>query len=117
MASHNLLEKRKQLALLAETIHQMPPNKQEYWSGHLNKLIETDESPEMRRLVVRAAGRLNDSTSSISLIEKGLDDSSEKVRMEACQALGRRQQVPETMVRSAGMISQKVTMQTGLTRL
>ena len=75
-------ERRKQLALLADTIHKMPANKQQFWAEHLDQLMESDESPEMRRLVVRAAGRLNNS-SSMTLIEKGLDDSSVKVRMEA----------------------------------
>ena len=81
----------------------MPANKQEFWAGQLDQLIESDESPEMRRLVVRAAGRLNN-PSSIPLIEKGLDDSSVKVRMEACQALGRMQgdEVTRTLAATVG---------------
>ncbi len=81
-------ERLKQLNLLAETIDRMPANKQQFWAGHLEKLIETDESPEMRRLAVRAAGRLRD-PAALAMIDKGLDDDSVKVRMEACSSLGR----------------------------
>lgn len=83
-------ERTKQLTVLAETIHQLPANKQQFWAEHLSKMIESDDSPEMRRLAIRAAGRLKD-PSAIGMIDKGLDDDSIKVRMEACQALGRRQ--------------------------
>lgn len=82
-------ERRKQLTTLADTIGSMPANKQQYWSGHLAQLIENDSSPEMRRLAVRAAGNLQDA-SAATLVEKGLDDDSIKVRMEACKSLGRR---------------------------
>ena len=82
-------ERRKQLTLLAETIDQLPANKQQFWAGHLTQLIDNDDSAEMRRLAVRAAGRLND-PSAIAMIDRGLSDDSMKVRMEACQALGRR---------------------------
>lgn len=82
-------ERRKQLSTLAETIDQMPANKQQFWSGHLEKLIENDDSPEMRRLAIRAAGRMSD-PSAMGMIERGLDDESVKVRMEACGALARK---------------------------
>jgi hypothetical protein len=82
-------ERRRQLNLLAETIGTMPAGKQQFWAGHLDKLIDNDASPEMRRLAVRAAGRLTD-PSAVAMIEKGLDDDSMKVRMEACRALGER---------------------------
>ncbi len=82
-------QRRKQLAILADTIGSMPPNKQQFWSEQLKNLIEHDKSPEMRRLAVRAAGNVNNDL-AYSLIEKGLDDDSVKVRMEACQSLGRR---------------------------
>jgi len=82
-------ERRKQLTLLAENVDQLPADKQKFWAGHLEKLLANDDSPEMRRLAVRAAGRLND-PSAMAMIDKGLDDDSVKVRMEACNALGRR---------------------------
>lgn len=80
-------ERRKQLARLSETIDELPADRQKFWAGHLEKMLENDESPEMRRLVIRAAGRLDD-PSAMAMIEKGLDDSSVKVRMEACRVLG-----------------------------
>jgi hypothetical protein len=82
-------ERRAQLSSLAESIDELPVERQKYWAEHLDKILENDESPEMRRLVVRAAGRLND-PSALDLIERGLDDESMKVRMEACNSLGRR---------------------------
>jgi hypothetical protein len=82
-------ERRTQLTTLADTIGSMPANKQRFWSGHLSQLIDNDSSPEMRRLAVRAAGNLRDA-SAADLVEKGLDDDSVKVRMEACKSLGRR---------------------------
>lgn len=80
-------ERRKQLTRLAETIDQLPADRQQFWAGHLQKMLENDESPEMRRLVVQAAGRLEEPT-AIKMIETGLDDASVKVRMEACRSLG-----------------------------
>ena len=82
-------ERRTQLADLATQIGQMPTNRQKFWSQHLEKMIDNDASPEMRRLAVSAAGNLKVGD-AISLVEKGLDDDSIKVRMEACRALGKR---------------------------
>ncbi|MGI9472618.1 MAG: HEAT repeat domain-containing protein [Rubripirellula sp.] len=83
-------ERRAQLSELADTIDRLPEDRQQFWSGHLEKMIDNDENAEMRRLAVRAAGKLN-SPSSLAMIEKGLDDDNFKVRMEACQALGSRE--------------------------
>ncbi|MEM8671866.1 MAG: HEAT repeat domain-containing protein [Planctomycetota bacterium] len=83
-------QRRKQLTVLAETAGELPPEKQAFWAEQMEKLIETDQSPEMRRLAVRAASRM-DVPTALEMIEKGLDDASLKVRMEACQALGRRE--------------------------
>ena len=69
----------------------MPQNRQVFWSGHLNKILDTDPSSEMRRLAISAAGKLR-TASALPLIEKGLDDESIKVRMEACRSLGRRRE-------------------------
>ncbi len=82
-------ERRNQLADLAEQIGQMPTNRQVFWSKHLDKMLDNDTSPEMRRLAVNAAGNLK-IADAMRLIEKGLDDDSIKVRMEACRALGKR---------------------------
>lgn len=80
-------QRRAQLSTLAESIGELPAERQQYWAEHLSKILEHDESPEMRRLVMRAAGRLQDS-SALDLIKRGLDDDSIKVRMEACRSLG-----------------------------
>jgi len=82
-------ERRKQLVVLADTIESMPAEKQQFWSAQLDKMIGSDSSAEMRRLAVQAAGNLSVG-SAVPLIEKGLDDGSIKVRMEACKALARR---------------------------
>jgi hypothetical protein len=84
-------ERRNQLLKLVDSIDSMPSNRQNYWSGHLNQMIEMDPSPEMRRLAVSAAGNLATS-GALGLIEKGLKDDSIKVRMEACRALGNRRE-------------------------
>ena len=84
-------ERRNQLLKLVDSIESMPSNRQNYWSGHLNQMIEMDPSPEMRRLAVSAAGKLG-SSGALGLIEKGLKDDSIKVRMEACRALGHRRE-------------------------
>ena len=81
-------ERREQLAQLADSIDSLPPTRQQYWSKHLQQILENDQSAEMRRLAVLASGNLT-STDAISLVEKGLDDDSVKVRMEACRALGK----------------------------
>ena len=51
-------ERRKQLTILADTIDQLPAEKQRFWAGHLEKMIENDDSPalldrEPARSVVR----------------------------------------------------------------
>ena len=79
-------QRRQELTTLADSIATMPENRQQIWVSHLDALLENDESPEMRRLAVLTAGNLT-AVPSISLIEKGLDDESVKVRMEACRAL------------------------------
>ena len=88
-------ERRTQLADLASQIGQMPTNRQKFWSQHLDKMIENDTSPEMRRLAISAAGNLK-IADALSLVEKGLDDDSIKVRMEACRALGKRSEEAAT---------------------
>ncbi|NND99738.1 MAG: HEAT repeat domain-containing protein [Pirellulaceae bacterium] len=82
-------QRRNELLTLCEQIGDMPMERQTFWSGHLNKMIDNDPSPEMRRLAINAAGKLKTNT-AVGLIEKGLKDDSIKVRMEACRALGRR---------------------------
>lgn len=83
-------QRRQELQSLADTMPKLTPDRQQYWSEHLRQIFENDESPEMRRLAVLAAGRSTDPT-ILKLIEKGLQDDVMKVRMEACRALGTRQ--------------------------
>ena len=83
--------RREELMALAETIDQLPEDRQAFWSSHLQQIYTNDKSPEMRRLTVLAAGRSVD-PSMLELIEQGLKDDSLKVRMEACRALGRRRE-------------------------
>jgi hypothetical protein len=79
-------QRREELIDLADSIGTMPADRQQVWAEHLGALLENDQSPEMRRLAIQTAGNLN-AVPSIALIEKGLDDDSVKVRMEACRAL------------------------------
>ncbi|WP_231612429.1 HEAT repeat domain-containing protein [Novipirellula galeiformis] len=81
-------ERRKQLSQLADSIEYYPADRQEYWANHLQQILENDDSAEMRRLAVLASGKIK-SSRNLALIEKGLDDDSVKVRMEACRALSR----------------------------
>ena len=88
-------ERRSQLADLASQIGEMPKDRQTFWAQHLDKILQHDSSPEMRRLAVSAAGNMQ-TAEAIGLIEKGLDDDSIKVRMEACRALGGRSEEAAT---------------------
>ena len=83
--------RREQLAKLSKQIGTLPLERQRYWTGHLNRIMLNDPSAEMRRLVVVAASRLK-TPDAMGLLEKGLDDSNLKVRMAACEGLGRRQE-------------------------
>lgn len=82
-------QRRKELQSLANSMAKLKPERQKYWSEHLQQIYEHDASPEMRRLAVLAAGRSED-PAVLALIEKGLRDDVVKVRMEACRALGNR---------------------------
>lgn len=82
-------ERRTQLQSLASSIGRLPAERQNYWSTHLEQLMESDPSAEMRRIAVQAAGNMTDG-SAVAIIEKGLDDDIAKVRMEACRALAKR---------------------------
>ena len=82
-------QRRLELQKLAEAMPQLPSERQQFWSTHLNQIFKNDESAEMRRLAVLAAGKSSD-TAVLSLIEQGLEDENLKVRMESCRALGNR---------------------------
>ena len=82
-------QRREELMSLAESMPTLPPDRQQYWSGHLEQIFENDDSAEMRRLTILAAGK-SSAPEMMALIEKGLDDDNLKVRMESCRALGNR---------------------------
>lgn len=88
VTDHN---RRKELIDLADSMPTLPADRQQYWSSHLQQIFANDQSPEMRRLAVLAAGR-SGAGGTIELIEKGLADENLKVRMEACRALGDRRE-------------------------
>jgi hypothetical protein len=86
--------RRQELTKLAGMMQALPPERQNYWFSHLRGVMENDESPEMRRLAVLAAGN-STLPQSADLISSGLKDESLKVRLTACDMLGNRPQDPE----------------------
>ncbi len=82
-------ERRRELQSLVKSMPNLSPERQEYWSTHLQRIYTHDESAEMRRLAVVAAGKSSD-PEMLKLIARGLEDDVIKVRMEACRALGNR---------------------------
>ena len=80
-------ERREQLTQLAGDISGYDDVAQTKWLKALGHVMDADESPEMRRLAVLAAGNVDDQ-SALQILEKGMDDDSVKVRMQACRALG-----------------------------
>lgn len=82
-------QRRKELEKLVASIRYLPKQRQAYWLGNLQQVMEHDESPDMRRLAVQVAGQLNDSTAD-EIVRRGLKDESVKVRMFCCKTLGQR---------------------------
>jgi len=87
--------RRQELNKLANMMQTLPPERQVYWFSHLQGVMEHDESPEMRRLAVLAAGS-SSLPQSAELIARGLKDDSLKVRLTACDMLGNRPRDPES---------------------
>lgn len=90
----------EELTSLAESMPSLRPDRQQFWSAHLSEIYNNDESAEMRRLAVLAAGKSSD-PAMMGLIEKALDDENLKVRMESCRALGNRQDEQATRLLAA----------------
>ncbi len=82
-------KRRLELQGLADSIASLSPERQAFWIDHLEQVMKNDQSAEMRRLAVSAAGATKIPKAS-EIIEQGLKDDSVKVRMEACRSLGRR---------------------------
>lgn len=81
--------RRQELAKLVKTIGSLPADRQQYWYGHLQMIMEHDASPEMRRLAMQAAGNCT-LPAATNLLAQGLNDDSLKVRLTACERLGAR---------------------------
>jgi len=81
--------RRQEITKLVGSMPNLPKQRQAYWLGQLNQIMENDESPEMRRIAVMAAGQLNDPTAD-NIVREGLKDESVKVRLACCQTLGNR---------------------------
>tara|TARA_R110002049_G_scaffold285698_1_gene466781 strand:- start:209480 stop:210205 length:726 start_codon:yes stop_codon:yes gene_type:complete len=111
-------ERLQQLQQLSEQIGGMTAERQAFWAGHLTRIMENDPSPEMRRLAVVAAGKINNET-SLQLVEKGLDDESLKVRLFACEALGDRpgDSAARLLASTAGTETDEDVRQAALTAL
>ena len=100
-------ERRAQLAQLAEDIGGYDAAVQTKWLSALSHVMDTDESAEMRRLAVMAAGNV-DGSPSLPILEKGMDDGSVKVRMQACRALGN-QTTDETVLLLASAVGSETS--------
>ena len=80
-------DKWQELLDVSQSIGSLSASEQDRWVEQFAEILADDQSAEMRRLVLVAAGRL-EGTESLELIETGLNDVSTKVRMEACRSLG-----------------------------
>ncbi len=89
-------ERLKQLRSLSDQVAEMPESDQQFWAGHLERIIDNDPSAEMRFHAVQAAGSLKSSEESLRLIQKGLSDESIKVQTACCRSLGNRNE-PEAV--------------------
>jgi hypothetical protein len=88
-------KRRKELSKLVKSLPRLPKQRQDYWLGQLEKIMEHDESPEMRRIAVMAAGQLNDAKAD-EIVRTGLKDTSVKVKMACCDTLGNRRDAEAT---------------------
>ncbi|QEG42213.1 HEAT repeat protein [Roseimaritima ulvae] len=82
-------QRRKELELLVRTLPSMSANEQAEYMVHLQQILDKDPSPDMRHLAVRASTSIS-GPAALSLAQQALDDDSLKVRMAACDVLGKR---------------------------
>ncbi len=87
--------RRKEMGKLVTSMPRLPKARQAYWLKNLELIMEKDQSPEMRRIAVMAAGQLNDATAD-EIVRKGLKDESVKVRMACCETLANRRDAEAT---------------------
>lgn len=81
--------RRKELAKLVNVMPKLPPERQAYWTEHLQQIMEHDTSPEMRRLAILACGKTQHPQAS-AILAAGIKDESLKVRLATCEVLGQR---------------------------
>lgn len=84
-------QRRQELLKLSKVIDTMEPKEQAFWYQQVQNIMESDPSPEMRRLCVLAAGKVA-TPDALTLIETGLKDDNLMVQMQACKALGVRKE-------------------------
>lgn len=82
-------QRKQELELLVRTVPSMTPAERSSWLVHLEKIVDNDPSPDMRHLALRAAESI-EGAAALELVEGRLDDDSLKVRMAACDILGKR---------------------------
>jgi hypothetical protein len=111
-------QRRKELNKLVTSLPRLPKQRQAYWLEQLNQIMEHDESPEMRRIAVLAAGQLNDATAD-NIVRDGLKDQSVKVRLACCETLGARKDAEATrmLAEAAGSSTDQDVRQAAFTAL
>jgi hypothetical protein len=87
----------QEITKLVDSMPTLSKQRQAYWLEQLSQIMENDESPEMRRRAVMAAGQLNDPIAD-NIVREGLKDESVKVRMACCETLGNRTDPEATMM-------------------
>jgi len=88
-------QRRQEISKLVDSMPRLPKARQDYWLQNLGQIMEHDESAEMRRIAVMAAGQINDPAAN-AIVSKGLEDESRKVRMACCDTLGARKDTEAT---------------------
>jgi hypothetical protein len=88
-------QRKKELVKLVDSLPRLPAQRQEYWLKNLEQIMEHDESADMRRTAVMAAGQLNHPTAD-KIVQKGFEDESTKVRIACCQTLANRNDAEAT---------------------
>lgn len=82
-------QRKQELVKLVDSLPRLPAERQEYWLKNLEQIMEHDESADMRRTAVMAAGQLNNPAAD-EIVRRGLNDESTKVRIACCQTLANR---------------------------
>ena len=110
--------RRQEITKLVDSMPKLPKPRQAYWLGQLSQIMENDESPEMRRIAVMAAGQLNDPIAD-NIVREGFKDESVKVRLACCQTLGNRSDPEATrmLAETAGSVTDQDVRQAAFAAL